>query len=190
MEKGGRVKQYGVILADPPWRYRDIAPSRAVENHYPTMPIEDICALPVGEFARPDTVLLLWATNPKLVEALRVVEAWGFEYVTAMPWVKVDHPPQVNFWGEWQFRPQFGMGWWVRGCAELILIAKRGKAHPPAASFVGLLSPNYEHSRKPDNLYHYAEALPGPYLELFARRRRNGWDAWGNEVASDVEVAA
>ena len=146
------------------------------------MTIEDICAMPVSALAAPDAVLLLWATWPQLQEALRVVDAWGFEYVTGLPWVKIKGLPQFSLDGSLDIKPQYGVGYWVRGCSEPLLIAKRGKASPPGNGWVGLLSENIRHSRKPDDVYSYAESLPGPYVELFARRRRQGWDAWGNEV--------
>jgi N6-adenosine-specific RNA methylase IME4 len=84
--------------------------------------------------------------------------------------------------GEKPLRPTFGTGWWVRGCSEPILIAKRGQAKHPKVPHVGLLSERFAHSRKPDSVHELAEQHPGPYLELFARRARKGWDAWGNEL--------
>ena len=80
------------------------------------------------------------------------------------------------------------MGWWVRGCSEPLLIAKRKNTPAPSSSFVGLLSPNLQHSRKPDSVYDYAESLPGPYLELFARRERAGWDVFGNQVTNSIAL--
>lgn len=110
---------YGVIYADPPWRYDDATPNRAVENHYPTMSNEEICALPVP--AADDCVLYLWATAPKLREALEVMEAWGFNYRTHAIWDKV----------------KIGMGYWFRGQHELLLIGTRGdvRTPPPLASY-------------------------------------------------------
>ncbi len=98
--------------------------------------------------------------------------------------------PQHRLDGTLHIRPQFGMGYWTRGCSEPLLIARRGKARPPAESFVGLLSPNLEHSRKPENLYDYAESMEGPYLELFARRPRDGWDSWGNQIDGSIKLSA
>ena len=92
----------------------------------------------------------------------------------------------MNFWGEWDIKPQYGVGFWVRGCSEPLFIARRGKVSPPTDGFIGLLSENLRHSRKPENIYHYAEQLEGPYLELFARRPRQGWDSWGNEIKSEA----
>jgi len=176
--------QFGVIIADPPWSYERSGVQGAAALHYPTMTDEDIYSLPVAEIASPDAVLLLWATWPKLTEAMRVVSAWGFEYVTGMPWIKIQkcHP---TLWGEWDMKPQYGTGFWVRGASEPILICRRGKVSPPQNGFVGLIAPNIRHSRKPDSLHEYAEALPGPRLELFARRPRDGWTVWGNEVEAN-----
>lgn len=133
------------------------------------MTTADICALSVSSVAHADAVLLLWATWPCLIDAMRVVSAWGFEYVTGLPWVKMQKC-QSDLWGEWNMRPQYGTGFWVRGASEPILICKRGNAKPPNNGFVGLIAPNVRHSRKPDSLHEYGEALPGPRLELFARR--------------------
>lgn len=180
--------KYNVILADPPWRYRDATPNRAIENHYQTMSDEEIYSLPVGELATDESVLLLWATWPKLVEAQAVMSAWGFEYVSGFPWIKIQGHPQYFLDGTLQIVPQYGMGFWVRGCSEPVLIGKRKNTPAPHSSFVGLLSPNLQHSRKPDNLYEYAEKLPGPYLELFARRQRPGWDVFGNEVENSIRL--
>lgn len=180
--------KYKVILADPPWSYSNSGTRGAALNEYKTMTIEDICALPVSEVAEDDSVLLMWATNPLLREALRVVEAWGFTYVTKMPWIKLQGQPQINFFGDWQYKPTFGVGFWVRGCSEDIFICKRGNAKPPEFDCVGILSENFFHSRKPDNIYEYAESMGGPYLELFARRKREGWDAFGNEIEGSISL--
>jgi len=191
--------RYGVLIADPPWRYGgtdQFQPDgedkfRAERMRYPTMRTEDICALDVAALAADDCVLLLWATAPLLRDAFRVIDAWGFAYVTKMPWIKLSGDPARTLWGDWEYRPQYGTGFWGRGCAEDVLICRRGNPKPPAAAAASvlLLSPNFGHSRKPDNLYQYAEQFPGPYLELFARRPRANWSRWGNEIASTVEVA-
>lgn len=182
--------RYGVILADPPWRYANAGTRGAAENHYSTMSTAELCALPVRDLAAPDSLLLLWATWPQLQEAVSVIEAWGFQYVTGFPWVKVHGEPRTNLWGEIQIRPRYGVGFWIRGCSEPLLIGRRGSVSPPDRDFMGLISENYAHSRKPDNVYEYAEAMPGPYLEMFARRPRVGWDQFGNEIAGSIQLAA
>ncbi len=184
------TKRYGTIIADPPWSYRNAGCRGAAENHYPVMSIDDICRLPIAELADSDCALLLWATWPQLEEAMRVIQAWGFEYVTGMPWIKIVGDPTPTLFGEFHIKPQYGIGFWVRGASEPLLIARRGNAKPPTGGWIGLLSENLQHSRKPDNLYEYAECLPGPYLELFARRKRDGWDSWGNEVKNDLVLEA
>jgi N6-adenosine-specific RNA methylase IME4 len=184
-----RIK-YKVILADPPWNYANAGCRGAAENHYPTMTLKEICALPIKDMAADDSILLLWATWPQLREGLEVVKAWGFDYVTGFPWLKIVGDPTMNFWGEWDIKPQYGVGFWVRGCSEPLFIARRGAVSPPTEGFIGLLSENLRHSRKPENIYHYAEQLSGPYLELFARRPREGWDSWGNQIQNSERLLA
>ena len=184
------MSRYGVILADPPWSYRNAGCRGCASDQYPVMADGDICSLPVATIAAADCVLLLWATWPKLAEALAVVNAWGFCYVTGFPWVKVTDVHRT-LWGDVSVSVPFGVGFWARGTSEPLLIGRRGQAKAPDRDFVGLLCPNVRHSRKPENVYEYAEALPGPYVELFARRPRDGWDVWGNEVeGTDLFAAA
>lgn len=182
------MRQYGVIIADPPWSYARADLRTSAAREYRTMSIADICALPVASLAASDSVLLLWGTWPMLQEALHVVSAWGFTYITGFPWIKIEGEPSRTLWGELDIKPQYGVGFWVRGCSEFVLVGRRGSVSPPVDGFVGLLSENFGHSRKPESLHHYAEALPGPYLELFARRPRDGWDVWGNEVPGSIDL--
>ena len=179
--------KYGVILADPPWSYHNAGCRGAAADQYATMPLADICRLPIADLAASDSVLLCWATWPLLQEAMQVVKAWGFAYVTGFPWVKITGV-YYDLWGKLQVTVPYGIGFWVRGATEPLLIGRRGDVHPPDTGPIGLLCENVEHSRKPDSIYEYAEAMPGPYIELFARRKREGWDAWGNEVASTPGV--
>jgi N6-adenosine-specific RNA methylase IME4 len=163
-----------VIYADPPWQYEHVkTDNRAIENHYPTMTLEAICALPVATIATPDAVLFLWATSPKLAEALRVVEAWGFTYRTCMAWIK----------------PSIGMGYYVRQQHELLLIASRGDLpvpeparRPPSV----LAADRGAHSAKPDEFYMVIERMYPEYpkRELFARATRDGWQQWGNQAGA------
>lgn len=104
------------------------------------MTVDEICALPIAELAANDAVLLLWATWPELFEAApQVIAAWGFEYVTGFPWVKLSGDPRRNLNGDWEYKPQYGTGFWVRGCTEPVLVCKRGKAKPHnAGNFCGI----------------------------------------------------
>ena len=182
------TKKYGVILADPPWSYSNSGIRGAAANIYPTMSDADILSLPISQFAAEDCVLLMWSTWPKLAEVcIPTVKAWGFDYVTGFPWIKITDV-SMTLWGEIEIKVPYGVGFWSRGTSEPLLIARRGNPKPPPNGFVGLLSPNLHHSRKPESIYEYAMSLPGPYLELFARRPHSGWDVWGNEVDSDIEL--
>ncbi len=148
-----------------------------VERHYPTMPLEDIKALPVGDLAGADCALFLWATFPLLPEALEVIRAWGFKYKTvAFTWVKLAPKSERIFWG---------LGYWTRSNAELCLLATKGQPKRQAKNVHQvIISHVQEHSRKPDEARHRIDALMGdvPKVELFARRAALGWDSWGNEV--------
>lgn len=165
-----------VIYADPPWRYEHVeTDSRAIENQYPTLSLEEICAQPVGENAADDCVLFLWATNPKLAEATKVIEAWGFTYRTNVVWVK-DRP---------------GMGYYARQRHELLLIAVRGELPAPAENVRPDSVQEYprgQHSQKPDPFYSIIESMypqfyeAGLCTELFCREPRKGWKTWGNQV--------
>ena len=163
---------YGVIYADPPWRY-DNPPmgdlARSNEQHYPTLPLDQIKTLPVP--AADDCVLFLWATVPMLPEAIAVMLAWGFTYKSASTWVK----------------DKAGTGYWVRGVVEHLLIGRRGNVPAPAPGdqFPGVIeAPRKRHSEKPDIFAENIERLfPNvPKLEMFARKARTGWDVWGNEA--------
>ncbi len=179
--------KYGVILADPPWQYARSGVEGSAAGQYSTMTVADICALPVADIAADDCVLLEWCTWPQMQEGLRVMNAWGFGYVTGFPWVKVTDV-SMTLWGQLTIDVPYGIGFWTRGASEYVLIGRKGNVSPPTDGFIGLLSPNLAHSRKPDSLHQYAESLPGPYVELFARRARKGWDIWGNQVSSTVQL--
>jgi N6-adenosine-specific RNA methylase IME4 len=169
---------FNVIYADPAWEYGVKNLNGTVNNHYGTMAIDDICNLPVNEGLQiaENAVLFLWVTNPFLVKALQVVEAWGFEYKTNIVWVKTE-----------LVKP--GAGFYVRGRHELLYICTRGTmtplvdVSPPIGSV--LEAPIQEHSRKPDAVYTTIERLYPDcnYIELFARRKREGWAVWGNQIA-------
>lgn len=174
---------YGVILADCPWKYggSDQFQSGRAGRQYPTMRTRDLCALPVRGIAADNAVLLLWATWPLLPDAFRVIQAWGAEYVTGLPWIKVAGEPRPTLDGGWEAKPQYGIGFWVRSCSELLLICRWGDV-TIRSPYLGLISENFGHSRKPSNVYEYAEQFPGPYAELFARQEQVGWAAYGNSI--------
>lgn len=174
---------YDVILADPPWAWGkaplvDRGAARAVEKEYPTMQPEEIKALPVEAMAADESVLLMWATSPKLHLALEVMAAWGFTFKTvAFTWVK------TNADGS----PFMGMGFYTRQNAEFVLLGTRGKKAPERLSksvHSVLMAPRGRHSQKPEELQDRVDSLfGGRKVELFARRRREGWDVWGNDEA-------
>ena len=153
------------------------------ENHYGTMGLAEICALPVSELSAKDSVLFLWATLPQLPDALRVIETWGFQYkTTAFVWLKRN--PKSDGWF-------FGLGYWTRSNTEICLLATKG--HPKrksAAVHQLIISPVEAHSKKPDITRDKIVELMGdrPRVELFARQRAPGWDAWGNEVDSTITL--
>lgn len=180
---------YKVILADPPWPY-SFSGTRSSEtkDDYKTMSIQEIADLPVKELADENSVLILWAIWNQLEGALHVMRSWGFEPVTGFPWIKSYDPPSIDLFGELRFRPTWGMGAWVRGCSEPILIGKRGNAQPPVKSWLGLVAERMQHSRKPLHLHAYAESMEGPYLELFARKKQPGWDVFGNQVDGSIRL--
>ena len=177
--KGG---PFGVIIADPPWRYGNKGVQGAAEKKYETMSISELRDMPVNNMAKTDAVLIMWATWPLLADAITLFDSWGFAYKTGLPWIKITSDPTPDLFGEVTLRPQYGTGFWVRGCSEPVLLGARGKAKTPSTDPVGLLSRNFGHSRKPDNIHELGESMDGPYLELFARRTRQGWTSWGNEL--------
>jgi N6-adenosine-specific RNA methylase IME4 len=201
MFDGLRPAHYGAILADPPWRFynwsrrpwwarSDANTSRAVERHYNTESTEALCALPVGELAAEDCCLFLWMVWPSLPEALKVVEAWGFTYKTcAFSWIKA-HAGQLEMFQD-EIPDQMGLGYWTRANSEVCLLATRGDPKRLNKDVrQAIIEPRREHSRKPDCVHDRIERLvAGPYAELFARKHRQGWDAWGDEVGKFGEAA-
>ena len=166
--------KFALLYADPPGQYDSAEDEgRAIENHYPTMSLAELEALPVADLAADDCTLWLWATSPKLREAMRLIEAWGFEYKTSLVWVK----------------DKIGMGYYARQQHELLLVAKRGSPPVPAPEDRPpsvILAPRTAHSAKPEEVYGILERLYPELskVELFARSRRLGWAAWGNQVVN------
>ena len=175
--------RYATILADPPWQFQNRTGKMAPEHkrllRYPTMEMQEILQLPVGRLAAAQSHLYLWVPNALLAEGLEVMRAWGFTYKTNLVWYKIrkDGGPDGR-----------GVGFYFRNVTELVLFGVRGSMRTlkPGRTQVNLfLTRKREQSRKPDEIYDLVEACsPGPYLELFARFRRQGWAQWGNE---DVE---
>ncbi len=174
-------KQYATILADPPWQFANrtgkMAPEHKRLNRYSTLSFHEIEGIPVQLVAAPKAHLYLWVPNALLQEGLRVMEAWGFEYKTNIIWHKVrkDGGPDGR-----------GVGFYFRNTTEMVLFGVRGhlRTLAPGRRQVNIIKTmKREHSRKPDQMYEIIESCsPGPYLELFARGKREGWDQWGNEV--------
>ena len=181
-------KRYGVIYADPPWTFSTYSrkgKGRSAEAYYDCMTLPEIKALPVAEWAADDCALLLWTTDPLLPTALEVIRAWGFTYKTVgFYWAKLNKSADPTTYQEASFF--IGLGFWTRANPELCLLATRGHPYRRRADVKKLIvSPRREHSRKPDEAYQRIEALcEGPYLEMFARFSRPGWDRWG--VESDL----
>lgn len=177
---------YRTLLADPPWRfatYSDKGKGRSAEAHYDCLSLDQLKALPVGQWAAPDAVLFLWTTDPMLPQALDVLKAWGFVYKTvAFYWVKLNKGRTPDRLAEADFFT--GMGFWTRANPEMCLLATRGRPQRRGTDVPRLLiAPRREHSRKPEETYDRIERLvDGPYLELFARASRPGWDAFGDQA--------
>ncbi len=171
---------YSTILADPPWQFQNrtgkVAPEHRRLLRYPTMDLEEIKNLPVGKVSAAKSHLYLWVPNALLKEGLEVMREWGFTYKTNIVWYKIrkDGGPDGR-----------GVGFYFRNVTELILFGVRGSMRTlqPGRTKVNLFSTRKrEHSRKPDEIFDIIEdCSPGPYLELFARFSRIGWDQWGNE---------
>jgi N6-adenosine-specific RNA methylase IME4 len=169
-------RRYPIIYADPPWQY-DFSPSnaRSVENHYPTLPIEEICALPIASIATPDAMLFLWVPPSFIQKGLRVLEAWGFELATSMVWVK----------------DKIGTGIYVRQRHEYLLLGKRGQPitpRPGSQPDSVIQAPRGQHSEKPTCVYDLIDRMyPGlAKIELFSRGSPDGWDAWGNQASAEA----
>lgn len=196
--------QYGVLYADPPWKYEmysDKGKQRSPDRHYPCMSLDELKSMrdDVIFATAPNSVCIMWATFPKLLEAVELMECWGFQYKTGGPWIK--RAGNGN--------PSMGTGFIVRGASEIFLIGTHGNPKIKNKKTRNLLltgtwpetvedidsvildSLRREHSRKPDEMYAVIENLfEGAYLELFATQRWAGWDAWGNQIGKFGEEAA
>ena len=180
------IGKFGTILADPPWKFMNSTGNMAPEHkrlyRYHTMTNEEILTMPVCELALPKSHLYLWVPNALVDLGLQVLKSWGFEYKTMLIWYKIrkDGGPDRR-----------GVGFYFRNVTEVILFGTRGKFRTlqPGRSQENLIkcSQKRGHSIKPDELYPIIESCSiGPYLELFARRKRPGWISWGDEVEAPV----
>ena len=179
--KAGGVK-YATILADPPWQFQNrtgkVAPEHKRLNRYGTMTLDEICALPVEDVAADPSHLYLWVPNALLPDGLKVMDAWGFRYISNIVWHKVRKDGGSD--GR-------GVGFYFRNVTELLMFGVKGRnarTLPPGRSQVNMIQTRKrEHSRKPDEQYDIIEACSwGPYLELFSRGKRAGWEVWGDQA--------
>ena len=163
--------KFRIIYADPPWSYGNTQPDYHTEqrDHYPVMPMSDICAMPVKEWAEKDAVLFLWVTSPILEESFQVIKAWGFKYKASFVWDKVHH----------------NMGHYNSVRHEFLLVCVRGSCQPDVRKLFDSVQSieRTEHSKKPDEFYNIIETIytHGDRLEIFARRPRDGWQSYGNQ---------
>jgi N6-adenosine-specific RNA methylase IME4 len=171
---GAQAVKYRTVVADPPWAYRDklrigSGPKhKGADSQYQTMPLEEIKALGVGEWADSDAHLYLWVTNAFMAEGHEIAKAWGFQVRTILTWVK----------------PRVGLGHYFRNNTEHVLFCVRGSLKTLTTPLRTAYEwPQGRHSEKPAAFYDLVEQVsPGPYLDVFARVHRFHWDAWGNEV--------
>ncbi len=181
-------RRFSTVLADPPWQFTNrtgkMAPEHRRLHRYGTMTLAAICALPVARIAADRAHLYLWVPNALLPDGLRVMEQWGFRYKTNIVWYKVtgDGRPDLR-----------GVGFYFRNVTELLLFGVRGsdvRTLQPGRTMPNLLQTRKRrHSRKPDEAYDIIEACSwGPFIELFARHARPGWQQWGDECAGPPAV--
>lgn len=197
---------FRTILIDPAWpsAKRKVKPgskagwlSERTRPRYGTMTATDLLDLPVNDIAARDAMLVMWATWMHLPLAMDMIRRWDFQYATGFPWLKIIQPnprtgamfvggngcPAISIPA-----PIYGPGVWAQHCTELVLLARRGRpfgkmGNPRPARKGIIISPRMEHSRKPDELQDWIDTkFPGPFLEMFARRRRKGWVSWGNQL--------
>lgn len=178
------MEKYKIIYADPAWSYDDKALNRGgAERHYKTMSVEEIKNLPIKDISDDDCVLFMWATFPKIQDALDVIAAWGFTYKTnAFTWVKKNKIADSFFWG---------MGRWTRSNAEICLLAVKGKPIRVGKDVHSIIySPIDVHSKKPAETRDRIVRLMGnlPRVELFARQKVEGWSSWGDQIESDIKL--
>lgn len=168
---------YDLIMADPPWSFDNWSAKGEAKNavaQYDCMTIDRIMAMRVGDLAAPDCLLWLWATNPMLPVAFKVLAAWGFTFKTAGHWSKRSRGGKLAF----------GTGYLLRCAGEPFLIGTIGRPKTTRAVRSVIEGPRREHSRKPDEAFKAAERMmPGARrIEIFGRESRSGWDVFGDEA--------
>jgi N6-adenosine-specific RNA methylase IME4 len=180
------LEQFSTVLADPPWRFQNrtgkMAPEHKRLSRYGTMDLEEILELPVAQIVRPKAHLYLWVPNALITDGLEVMRRWGFTYKTNIVWYKTrkDGGPDGR-----------GVGFYFRNVTELLLFGTRGtnnRTLAPGRTQTNIIATRKrEHSRKPDEQYDLIERCSrGPFLEMFARHKREGWIQWGNEAPSEA----
>lgn len=160
---------FQTIVIDPPWDWGDegdVSQFGRAKPEYTTMPIDEIEKMPISQIADENCHLYMWVTNRSLPKAFRLVEAWGFRYITCLTWVK----------------PSFGMGNYFRGSTEQVIFAVRGsqplKRHDVGTHFEAPRGNG--HSAKPEEFYSLVESCSyAPFIDIFGRRERKGWSVWG-----------
>ena len=183
-------KKYNIIYADPAWTFKTLSKKGTTKSpKYDVMTIDDIKNLPVDNIADKNCMLFIWVTYPKLIEGIETIKEWGFTYKTcAFSWIKTNKSfptNQTTFLPQDSFKSFWGMGYWTRANNEVCLLGTKGKPKRCSKSVQQIVFDNIrEHSRKPDCVRDRIVELCGdlPRIELFARQRHEGWDAWGNEV--------
>lgn len=169
---------YRALLVDPPWVFEtwsDKGRDRSAEKHYKTMTLLELTELPVQDLAARDALLFLWSSGPMLPQSLALLHVWGFQFSTvAFVWEKQNQNGDTAH----------GLGYWSRSNCEFVILGKRGSPKRRAKDVPQLIkAPKRAHSEKPAETIRRIERLvAGPYVELFARRTRRGWDVWGDEV--------
>lgn len=181
---------FSCILADPPWSFETFGkkrttPHRGAEEHYGVMAHEDLCDLPVEFVAAKDCALFMWVVDSHLDEALALGRAWGFSFKTrAFTWLKeTENGRQLDIFNG-ESDPRMGMGYWTRKQSEMCWLFTRGKPKRLSKGVREVIRDRRrEHSRKPDETHERIQTLVGgPYLEMFAREPRPGWESWGNQT--------
>ena len=182
------MKKYNIIYVDPPWKFKVWKEgmkgnTRSASKHYSVMDFQELLDFPIQTIADDNCALFIWVINPMLHKALELISVWGFTYKTVgFTWVKRNKKANSWFWG---------LGYWTRANAELCLLATKGKPKRVSKSVHSVVDSHIEqHSKKPNIVRERIVELCGdlPRIELFAREKHEGWDAWGNEIDSDINL--